>query len=651
MAVTGIHRHSVQTFGRPSLHRATTSDGLDATWAQPADSRSVTSPLETAIHPPLGEGKGGRCSGPRDHLPPGAQVSMSQMRPASRPASPPSVESSTSNQHNSPAATRSSLRGAGDPPSEDGSQESGSIRSLHGDRPQLIQRGFGVHNILNPQDLNVNTNTPAPTATQAMVIQGSPVATYPAQYGPSRPTQRPSSFQGHGVHAQHSERRFSGEPVAIGGPPPGRGSPGTIHPWPALGGPRRYITPRSPRASSMSHGPHVRTGSDHTPHHSAPDVFDGSRIVTNDNSVERLSHGHSSQPLAPTPSGIALPGILTTGSAPNFNSPARSLSQPMLSRANTVAQEQPSRHAEALSQQQRAPIFPSPSSYAASIPPSTREYPAAPPSDPRWPPVLGAQQGVRSTGMPEEQSTLMFATPGGEPVEFVVDTTNASRHADEKRLRNAGASARFRQRKKDKDQQKDSAIEKLQMQNRELERRIKELESERERYRADRDRLRDVVHRTSSISDLAYQGPRSPPLRKMGSFTAGTPYGGATTGRPPSGLPPSMDPYGTGDSVTGERPSRRRRTEAQVEVGPVTYGQPLHPPSYNQSGSQPGTPSMGGHLDRLPPLRLELPPGGLPTSGVSSTNTPSQSYSPLKREPYESGWVTRPGGPPDVGHR
>ncbi|KAH8195101.1 hypothetical protein TruAng_010741 [Truncatella angustata] len=249
--------------------------------------------------------------------------------------------------------------------------------------------------------------------------------------------------------------------------------------------------------------------------------------------------------------------------------------------------------------------------------------------------------------MSEEQSTIMFATPGGEHIEVAIERNTASRQADEKRLRNAGASARFRLRKKEKDQHKDSAIERLQAQNRELERRIRELESERETYRADRDRLRDVVYRTPSISDLAYQGPRSPALRGAASFTGRPALEGVP---PPPRLPATV--YGAGDPVTGERSSRRRRTDPQLDYSPSTYAAALPPPNYNAPMSQPGTPSAGAGPERLPPLRLEQHSGAQAPAHLPTSNAPPQSFSPVKRESYETGWATQPSGPRrDLGQR
>ncbi|KAK6067873.1 hypothetical protein SCUP515_09935 [Seiridium cupressi] len=572
---------------------------------------------------------------------------MSQRGPASRPVSPPSIRSPASAHHDSPATHRSSLRGGGDPSSEDGSQESSSVSRSHEERPRLVQRSSGVYNILNPSSHQSPPMAATSPVAPGLVGRGSPVNVFANQYGSSPSMQRPLLFQGQGAPAQQHIRGSSGEGFAAMVSTSRRDSPGTVHPLPALGGPRRYLTARSPRASSLSQGPLPRATTVQQPFYPPSSTTEQTRTFARDVADPRSPSIHPGPPLTQPSSGPRMPGILPPGNVPNLNTQSRSSSQPMLSRSGPPAQEIPPRRQETPDQPHRAPMFPPPSSYATSIPPTGRGFPALSPADPRWPPLLGGQQGVRSTGMPEEQSTLVFATPGGEPVEFTIDKTNGSRQADEKRQRNAGASARFRQRKKDKDQQKEAMIEKLQAQNRELERRLRDLETERERYRAERDRLRDVVRRAPSISEFAFQGPRSPPPRGASSLGGR----GLLEGVPPP-PPLSNETYGAGDPITGERSSRRRRTDPQLEFGPGAFASTLPPPNYSAPMSQPGTPSAGTGLERLPPLRLDQASGMPITSAGTSSNAPTPGFSPIKHESYELGWVARPSGPqPDPGRR
>lgn len=61
-------------------------------------------------------------------------------------------------------------------------------------------------------------------------------------------------------------------------------------------------------------------------------------------------------------------------------------------------------------------------------------------------------------------------------IQIPIDTTAASKSADEKRKRNAGASARFRQRRKEREREMSTRIS-------DLEQRVKKVEEERDYYR------------------------------------------------------------------------------------------------------------------------------------------------------------------------
>lgn len=190
--------------------------------------------------------------------------------------------------------------------------------------------------------------------------------------------------------------------------------------------------------------------------------------------------------------------------------------------------------------------------------------------------------------------------------------------------------------------QKETLIQKLENRNQDLQRRLRDVES-------DRDRLRDIVHRTPGISDLAYRGARSPP-----------PRGGPESVPPPPPLPPGT--YATAESGSGERPSRRRRTDPQSEYNnPYAYSSAsasasasaipipttLPPPTnYSHPLSRPDTPSST-RTERLPPLRLEQAMGAPPATTFEPhrTGTPTQSFPPYRREHHESGWATNPRRP------
>ncbi|KAI0127794.1 hypothetical protein BJ170DRAFT_387495 [Xylariales sp. AK1849] len=579
---------------------------------------------------------------------------MSQRGPASRPASPFPTRSPTSDQQNSPARLQSGLRGGGNPSSEDGSQESSGTPSTNGERPQLAQRSLGVHHFLNPADNRSTLTSVGPPIAQRRTEHKSPNPNPINHYGSSPSAQQPLMFQGRTASPQQQGiSRLSGEGPVHGGPSAERGSPSAVHPWPAFGAARHYLTPRSPRVGSLSHISNSRPTNTQQPRF-PPTVTSGPKgpFAGDHGSDISPQTGHS-QPQAPPFSGLGFPGASPPGSIPALAAPIRSLSQPILGQPGSTAQEQHAPHSSVPGHSQRPHIFPTPSPYATAIPPTNRGFIPLPTGDPRWPGGLGSipQQGpgeARSVPVSEGPSNLMFAQPGEDPIPVAIDMHNASRQADEKRLRNAGASARFRQRKKDRDQQRDTSISKLEAHNRELENRIRDLESERERYRTDRDRLRDIVCRTPGIAELAYRGPQSPSARSVGSFAERSPHGSVP---PPPPIPAVA--YGGADLVTGERPSRRRRTDPQVDFGTPSYVSPLPLPlSHNAPLSQPGTPSAVGRTERLPSLRLDPAIGGSSTiSEPGSANTPAQSFSPYRREPYESGWATQHGGPADPGQR
>lgn len=632
MAVSEGQRYSSQPLGRPihlaGTDRTTTDHGSETGWARP-DQRSLATSSPDTAHPAKRQRDEGRqCSGLQDHLPVEAQVSMSQKRPAPHSTSPPLWRSPRSSWPNSPATHRSSLRGGGDPSSEDGSQESSSVRS-YGEWPPSVQRSLGVHSILNPPSSQPGSMaTAAPSAGSSLLGGPGRMSHTTTHYGTS-PAQRPLLFQGHSGPIQQDISRPSSEALAATGARPVMGSPNSVQPLSALGGSRRYLTPKSPRVSNMSQGPPPG------PANVQPQLYPLSSLTGQSRSGrDGVSGSHPDHAVQP----FQRPTVTTVSEnqmASNISRSNTPSHQQMMGQAHPSMQD-PSRSSDLMDRSHRPHGLP-PSPYAASVPPTGRGFPTLAPPDSRWSPLSAGQQGVRGSSMPEEQSTLVFATPGGEPVTFTIDKTNGSRQADEKRQRNAGASARFRQRKKDKDMQKEAAIEKLQAQNRELERQIQELKLDRERYRADRDRLRDVVYRTPSISEYAYQGPPSPTARPTETF-AGRPV---HESGPSHQQPLVSTTYGEMDASTGERAPRRRRTDSRTEYDSTPYSNPLPPPSYSLPNSQPGTPLAGSRLERLPPLRLDRGPG-IPTTSAPTSNPAVQGYSPIKREHYESGWAARP---------
>ncbi|KAI0145695.1 hypothetical protein F4776DRAFT_369787 [Hypoxylon sp. NC0597] len=581
---------------------------------------------------------------------------MSQREPASRSASPRISRSPPAGSSTSPNPLPTDPRRSSIQPANNGTLESSGIPRTNGDLTQsLPQRGFGVRNILNPAETQ-----PSPTGTASSAASG-PTGGHSLHPSPglqgsvfeSSPTaSRPFVYPGHGMASQQQTNPVAGSQPPLGPSPGERGSPASTQSHTSIGT-RRILTPRSPRGSGYIPPPQPLNAPQthyYPSPHSAPTRGFQAEPPGSGPHVQSPRIG-GPQPLAPQFGRVHHPGAgPSTTLAPLTTPPPRSLSQPIASQFNAPGQE-PQQPQGGSGNQIRPHAFGPTPPYPTAIPPSNRLFPSSlPMGDSRWPGMLGGAaqagpSGVRSMVGVEGHAAMNV---GGEPLIVPLDMYNGSKQADEKRQRNAGASARFRARKKDKEIQQGLRIQELESQNRELQKRQQEVESERDRYRSDRDRLRDIVYRTPGISDLAYQGPPSPiSTRSGGSFAERSPLGS----NPP---PLPMPSYGATDPVTGERAARRRRTDPQLDYSP-SYGavqttlpsmaQPTHAPL-----SQPGTPSAMARTSRLPPLRLDQP-AGTPTTGPSTTGTPVQSFPSYKREPYETGWATRPSAPHDPNQR
>ncbi|OTB20266.1 hypothetical protein K445DRAFT_17551 [Daldinia sp. EC12] len=580
---------------------------------------------------------------------------MSQRDPGSRSASPRTSKSPPAGTSTSPNSQQSDPRGLSNQAASNGSLESGGIGRPNGDLAQsLPQRGFGVRNILNPTETQ-----PSPTGTTSSAASGpsgarlhpSPHIQGSTTFESSPTTSRPFMYQNHGMTGQQQNQTAGG--LSQGPPPADRGSPASIQSHrEILGTTRRILTPRSPRVSTAGHVPPQALNTPQTHYYPVPPTSNrGFPAESPGGQHTQSPRIGGPQPLGHQfgrvhPSGVGPPTTL----APLTTPPPRSLSQPIASQFNPPGHE-PQQSQGSASGHMRPHAYGQTPPYSTGVPPSARfPPPSLPVGDSRWSGVLGsaAQVGTPSVRSMMGMDGHAAMNVGGEPLIVPLDMYNGSKQADEKRQRNAGASARFRARKKDKEIQQGLRIQELESQNRELLKRQQETENERDRYRSDRDRLRDIVYRTPGISELAYQGPPSPiSTRSGGSFAERSPLASNQPTLP-------MPAYGSADPATGERAARRRRTDSQLDYNPP-YGvaqtnlpsmsQPVHTPL-----SQPGTPSSMARTSRLPPLRLDQP-AGTPSTGPPTSGTPVQSFPPYKREPYETSWATRTSAPHDPSQR
>ncbi|KAJ4125145.1 hypothetical protein NW765_015535 [Fusarium oxysporum] len=245
-----------------------------------------------------------------------------------------------------------------------------------------------------------------------------------------------------------------------------------------------------------------------------------------------------------------------------------------------------------------------------------------------------------------EGHQALLAIPGSEtPIPVHVDFSQASKKADEKRQRNAVASTRHRRKKKIMQEENSKQLQELRDERRLMEIRIEELIQQRDFYREDRNRLRDIVAQTPSISGLA-AGPPSPTISTSNSY--------AETGSLASGPSKSMS---YGDILLNERPTQRRRTDDYPEYSLPSYGSPAsgHPsasprglPPMPMAGyggpSRPFSVTSSANGERLPPLRAmggRPPTGSPPGLSVQEQDPRTGQWVPVQPRVPETGWATR----------
>jgi len=598
-------------------------------------------------------------------------------RPASQPSSPPSPSQDLGP---SPALQRSAQ-----PPRDEHRREAPfdlayapSTPSTDSEdrRPYSAQRTLGVRNILNPSE----SRSPGPGAHRAPVSAGSegggPLPNMALGQdeggGVGGPQRAPFVFQGQPAPPPQTRPGFPPSSQPLGPHPPERGgSPTSSHPHPALGGPRRMPTPRSQHqhqqqrgagpGRSLSLAPFGTHAARLSGRRDAPPMPPVPGPATTTHPTGAQHHG------PPLTSGMS-PATLSAGATP----PPRSLSQPLYRPGSQPRplQEPPAPQGTAPREQPgRPPFYGSGTTFGPGLPPGASLAAGGPTGDGQWTTALmrGAQPGrPRLLSGSDAQQFITITPTYGEEMHVPVDTHAASKQADYKRQRNAGASARFRQRKKEKDKVIEETVQRLEAQSRELQRRLHEAELEREFYRAERNRLRTAMYQapTPGMREIADSGPPSPmsTARSGGSFaTENSPM--AASLQPQN---PSLPSYVTEPSTTHERPARRRRTEPSpaLEFSIPSYGSPMGAtlPPIPSSGfavaPSPLSAGAAGGGQRLPPLRMHQPslsptsehPPSLPPAPTAPPGPPSQ-FPPSSRPPYETGWVTGPRPPYDPSPR
>ncbi|KAG4274347.1 hypothetical protein FPRO04_14515 [Fusarium proliferatum] len=245
-----------------------------------------------------------------------------------------------------------------------------------------------------------------------------------------------------------------------------------------------------------------------------------------------------------------------------------------------------------------------------------------------------------------EGQQAMLTLPGSEaPIPVNIDFSQASKKAYEKRQRNAVASTRHRRKKKIMQEENSKQLQELRDERRLMEIRIEELIQQRDFYREDRNRLRDIVAQTPSITGHA-AGPPNPTISTSNSY--------AETGSLASG-PSGSTNYG--DVLSNERSTQRRRTDDHPEYSlpPYRFSASGHP-SASLSGLPPmPMPGYGGPSwpssaassasgKRLPLLRvMEGQPstGPPPGPGVQEQDPRTGQWVPVQPRVPEIGWARR----------
>ncbi|ERT01523.1 hypothetical protein HMPREF1624_02774 [Sporothrix schenckii ATCC 58251] len=209
--------------------------------------------------------------------------------------------------------------------------------------------------------------------------------------------------------------------------------------------------------------------------------------------------------------------------------------------------------------------------------------------------------GGRSVSIAEGQQFITITPSYGDEIHVPVDVHQASKQADEKRLRNAGASARFRARKKEKDREAQIGIQRLEALNRDLQKRNQELEAQRDFYRNERNRLRHIMSQSPSMREYIDSGPPSP---------ASTSLSGPSYGAEGSPM--------TGSNVQPASAQHLQAPPQQQQPQPQPRLHPQHLPQHQLYTQHPQHPHQ-------------------PQRQITPTHTPGPLYPPMTTAPEFSG--------------
>lgn len=589
---------------------------------------------------------------------------MSQRGPTSRPPSRRRSHSQSTGVHASPPSLQPGqtfLDDSGSP------RETAGLPLVPGHEPlrQATPRSLGVHTILNPSDPRDHQTGPSPSAQRLVESGSSPSSSGTRQYGVSG-----SPYQTYGPGPLYGALAGSGTtlvPTTSGPPSAQQESPTPVRPFPpGLGAARRILTPRSPRPPSFSRVATPSSYADPQPPLGYPPATvgrpGGSQDMTSFRGQSNIPHQTArTNPLTAAPSA--------SGTPRSFSQPAYSTAPPFQFSPDTSQAEAARRSPQGITPAYLQGQYGLPQGRASGY-----GQPGGSPGEPNLSNAImsALQTGGSGARGSELQPHLTLQTNTGEHITVPLDVHQGSRQADEKRHRNAGASARFRARKKERDKDMRDTLQRLESDNRDLSRHNQELQAERDYYRNERNRLRDLVLRTPEIRDQAERGPQSPrsaritaPVSRTGEGSFVGPF--ATGGNPSAPSPSSASQHPPPYSGELERPTRRRRTDPPAaDFGTTGYPmRPAQPPStlppiVTQGLQVFATPTASAPPSaRLPPLRFDQPPtsptAAQPTGGFGQQPPPppplQTQFSSYGRPPHETGWATGPRDHHDGQHR
>ncbi|KAK5989945.1 hypothetical protein PT974_08208 [Cladobotryum mycophilum] len=573
------------------------------------------------------EGRG-QCTGPRDQDCVGDQVSMSQRGPGPRPASRRSSISSVRNDQGS-SAHYAPQSGSGDVRYESAGVTSTDLSRMG---QQLPPKSLGVHNILNPSEPRpMSSEAGGRPSSRSRESDGTLSGPSSTPYGAPRPI-----YPGHA--ATHS---LPATPVTAGVTPFGRppmserNSPVTNYPaFSSLNNPRKVLSPRPPRAMSISHPGPPRDFDPRQQQSLVPNSMPAKRPYEADTADEpRL------------PPGLHQPPGMSARTHTPMVTPPRSISQP-LARPLDAPHITPPTIPPPGDLQGRSQVLHAPLQFQHGAPPAPPSRPMSRMESPTegsslWPEML-RRQGFSGV---EPQQAFMTLPGSDTPIPVQVDYSQASKKADEKRQRNAKASTRHRRKKKTLQEENMKQLQDLKDERQQMMQQMDDIIQQRDFYRDERNRLRDVVARTPSISNHA-AGPPSPVSTKsVGSLGDRSPI---TQQHIPT---PNQGYSSEGSSI--DRPIQRRRTEERPEFstpvyasqsGAMQHGLPsVHSQAY---GIPPRPPSAASSAsgERLPPLRAmegHASSGqGLPSGQPQEQDLRTGQWRAAQSTHYETGWAT-----------